>query len=365
MKVLYALPQFRANTGQETRLAQIIKYGQGKWESTLMSNNFFLSQGSFPLESNVGILKIQYYYSLFLNPFPVRSAINRFDLVHIESGVPYLYAARPLGIPKIYTLHGEFEQTKASITHRIKGALANILELKLAGIADALIGISKWACDFYKDEYGLDLHYIPDSIDMSLFRYKKKTVDRERLKLTMVGGWDGFNGRKRQHDFFDLMPSLVHAFPGIILKMVGLRTEQIETLKAIVREKGLMKSVEFIGKVPDQELASVISDTDILVVTSLWEGFHRPTVEAMASGVPVLARHPATGFNPLNVAHYQHVKESGGGDTFDLSRDDIVEKVEGILDHYCDMAWKGYEYAKQFDNRVILPKYEHLYRKLL
>lgn len=365
MKVLYALPRFRANTGQETRLAQIIRYGQGKWESTLMSNNFFLLPGSFPLESNVSILKIRNYYSTFLNPFPIRSAIKKFDLVHIESGVPYLYAAKHLRIPKIYTLHGEFEQTKGSIKGKIKASMANILEAKTADIADALIGVSKWVCDFYKKEYGFDLHYIPDSIDMSLFRYKKKLVDRERLKLAIIGGWDGFDGRKRQHDFLELMPSLVHAFPGISLKMIGLRTEQIEVLKSIVYEKGLMEFVEFIGKVPDHELASAISDTDILVVTSLQEGFHRPTIEAMASGVPVLARQPSADVSPLNMAHYLHVKESGGGDTFDFPKDDIVEKVEGILDQYGDKACRGYEYAKQFDNKVVLPKYEHLYRTLL
>lgn len=365
MKVLYALPWFRANTGQETRLAQIIRYGQNKWESALMSNSFFLLPGSFPSETNVNVLKSRYYYSLFLNPFPIRSEVRKFDIFHIESGIPYLYAARSIRVPKIYTLHGESEHYDRSIINRFREPVANRLESILVSFADAVIGVSEWVCKFYKEKYGFDILYVPDSVDLSLFQYRKKIPNREILKLTIVGGWDGFSGRKRQHEFLDLMPSLIHSFPGVTLKLVGLRAEQIDSLRSIVYKKGLMKYVVFIGKISDSELASHISCTDILVVTSLWEGFHRPTIEAMASGVPVLARSPEVGINEQNVAHYLHVKNSGGGATFYMSGDDAIAKIWNILDNYSEMAYKGYEYAKKFDNKVVLPKYENLYKQLL
>ncbi len=60
-------------------------------------------------------------------------------------------------------------------------------------------------------------------------------------------------------------------------------------LKAQIQRAGLRGRVEFLGKVSDAQLKACYQRAQILVTTSLHEGFCVPVVEAMAIGVPVIA----------------------------------------------------------------------------
>ena len=46
--------------------------------------------------------------------------------------------------------------------------------------------------------------------------------------------------------------------------------------------------ITFLGRVPDQELATILQGATALVYPSLYEGFGLPVIEAMAAGVPVI-----------------------------------------------------------------------------
>jgi len=61
------------------------------------------------------------------------------------------------------------------------------------------------------------------------------------------------------------------------------------TLRDQVERLGLSRSVQFTGYVPDDDLAHFYRSAYALVQPSLLEGFGLPSVEAMASGTPVLS----------------------------------------------------------------------------
>lgn len=69
-----------------------------------------------------------------------------------------------------------------------------------------------------------------------------------------------------------------------------------KTVKAL----GLEDRVKIVGFVPDRELPAYYRGAEVLLVTSLWEGFCLPAVEAMASGCPVV--YANTGSLPEVVA---------------------------------------------------------------
>jgi glycosyltransferase involved in cell wall biosynthesis len=60
-------------------------------------------------------------------------------------------------------------------------------------------------------------------------------------------------------------------------------------LSALVQSLGLGKRVTFTGFVPDEELALLYNASTMLALPSKGEGFGLPAVEAMASGLPVIA----------------------------------------------------------------------------
>jgi glycosyltransferase involved in cell wall biosynthesis len=60
-------------------------------------------------------------------------------------------------------------------------------------------------------------------------------------------------------------------------------------LHRYVDELGLSQAVQFGGHASDESVAAAYEASDVLVVTSAHEGFCVPVVEAMASGLPVVA----------------------------------------------------------------------------
>ena len=51
---------------------------------------------------------------------------------------------------------------------------------------------------------------------------------------------------------------------------------------------GIEERVQFLGFVPTEDLQYLLSDAEAFVLTSLWEGFGIPVLEAMATGTPVI-----------------------------------------------------------------------------
>src|SRR5262249_35754095 len=60
-------------------------------------------------------------------------------------------------------------------------------------------------------------------------------------------------------------------------------------LQSLCRELGIVDAVRFVGEVRHAELPRLYRRAEIFVQTSLAETFSHPLVEAMASGVPVIA----------------------------------------------------------------------------
>ncbi|HET8611168.1 MAG TPA: glycosyltransferase [Sphingomonas sp.] len=71
-------------------------------------------------------------------------------------------------------------------------------------------------------------------------------------------------------------------------------------LEALARSLGLAESVRFAGHVPD--IAPLLEEADLLLSTSLFEGYPAVLVEAIAAGVPVVTT-PSTPALPEILAH--------------------------------------------------------------
>lgn len=72
------------------------------------------------------------------------------------------------------------------------------------------------------------------------------------------------------------------------LVVIG-RLREGSKVPAVLDRLGLRSAVEFVSGISDDELARLYAEAELAVVPSLYEGFSLPAIEAMASGVPLVA----------------------------------------------------------------------------
>ncbi len=88
-----------------------------------------------------------------------------------------------------------------------------------------------------------------------------------------------------------LLVAREHHDPEATLTVVGRPVVATYTgaLRRFVDDLGLHDAVMFAGVLSDADLAAALARADVLVITSRHEGFGVPVLEAMTSGVPVVA----------------------------------------------------------------------------
>ena len=98
---------------------------------------------------------------------------------------------------------------------------------------------------------------------------------------------------KCQHELIDVVRLLGErlAYP-VKLLLVGVVQSQgyAQALREQIERHGLHDRVEFLGRVSEEDLYALYRCADAFVCLSEHEGFGMPLIEAMAFGVPVLAR---------------------------------------------------------------------------
>jgi glycosyltransferase involved in cell wall biosynthesis len=94
-----------------------------------------------------------------------------------------------------------------------------------------------------------------------------------------------------EHAVMALLVARAHDDPQATLDLVGNPVLPVYTdaLRRYIDEMGVRDAVSFRGLVSDGELVAAMAAADVLVVTSVHEGFGVPVIEAMTHGLPVVA----------------------------------------------------------------------------
>lgn len=150
-----------------------------------------------------------------------------------------------------------------------------------------------------------------------------------------------------------MLPQHIH------IVIVGRRTKYTEEIERFTKENGLSKRVHIISNVPFNDLPALYQSADIFVYPSRFEGFGIPVIEALYSGVPVVA---ATG---------SCLEEAGGPNSIYIHPDDIAGMVSAFKRIYTepelkkDMVEKGLEFAQQFSEIKQAGEIINIYKELM
>jgi glycosyltransferase involved in cell wall biosynthesis len=196
--------------------------------------------------------------------------------------------------------------------------------------ADAVIAISRHAADEGIRILGLDpdrVHVAPHGIDPIFQPGDDPTADPPYLLI--VGE---YSRRKGFAEAFAVIDALSEAGYPHTLKVAGRVHEWARAeLTALHASSRSRDKIELLGFVND--LPQLYRQATTVLMTSRYEGFGLPAVEAMACGVPVVA------FSNTAITE---VVEGGGVLVADGDVDAMVKAVRSLLDSPELMAeWRG------------------------
>ncbi|PST82453.1 glycosyltransferase family 1 protein [Pedobacter yulinensis] len=231
--------------------------------------------------------------------------------------------------------------------------------------ADQIIAISERTKQDIVQHYGIDpsrIEVVYQSCDPA-FRNKlpENTLQDIRSRYALPAGYllnvGTIEVRKNLLLLIEALPHLSE--PALKLVVVGKKTPYFARVQAAIDRLQLENRVIFLENVPFADLPGIYQCAKIFVYPSRYEGFGIPLLEALHSGVPVVA---ATG---------SCLEEAGGPGGLYVSPDDapaLAGAINRILtDHAlrAEMIRSGTGHLQQFDDALLAGQLMKCYLKLL
>ena len=94
---------------------------------------------------------------------------------------------------------------------------------------------------------------------------------------------------ERRKNMLLALKALHHLPDDISLVLVGRHTDYADELKAYAAANGLTPRLQMLHDVTDDELPAIYARAEVFVYPSVYEGFGIPIIEAISSGLPVVA----------------------------------------------------------------------------
>lgn len=156
-----------------------------------------------------------------------------------------------------------------------------------------------------------------------------------------------------------LIKALPHTRGNEHLFVVGKPKAYFDEVKKYITEHQLTDRVTFLHEVTFQELPAFYQMATVFVYPSRYEGFGIPILEALYSGVPVIA------------AKGSCLEEAGGPDSLYINPDDeldLAKKINKVWNTPAlrqEMMLKGFEYCCNFSNEKLAAQLMQVYKKTL
>ena len=245
-----------------------------------------------------GLLKRFDGLFMALAAFPRLRALRRagrLDLLDAHFAYPDGYAATLLGrwlnVRVCITLRG----TEARQAH--DSALAPLLRRALQS-ADQVFAVSASLAQVAL-KLGAAPHQVQvvgNGVDLARFAPIDRDTARAALGLSatvpILVTVGGLCERKGFHRVIAALPALRRKHPELHYLVVGGASPEgdwTERLHALRTDLGLEEAVTFLGPMPPDRLAAVLSAADVFVLSTRNEGWANVLLEAMACGLPVVA----------------------------------------------------------------------------
>ncbi len=210
------------------------------------------------------------------------------------------------------------------------------------------ITISKWCEDWLKEEFGKEVKFAPNGLDLSLFRYKERKFEPGKKVRILV------EGNSKDH-----YKNVDESFK--IVNQLDQEHFEIWYLSYNGEPKEWYRVDKFFNKVPYDKVGEVYGSCDILLKSSKLESFSYPPLEMMATGgISIVAP---------NAGNIEYLKNGGNCLLYEQGNiEDALQKIKAVcqdselrkkLLKYGLETAKGREWGNLINNILELYGYNH------
>lgn len=301
-------------------------------------------------------------------PWEVRRRAGRIldqvrpDIVHLQSfigiGRGVAYEAHDRGIPIVATNHVMPDNLASvgSLPTRMVPVLARRgweLAASVYARADVVTSPTPVAAQYVQRHAGLE-SVIAISCGVDLDRFEPKHAKPEQHSILFVGRVDPEKNLATLLRAFALMSDDVDAY----LDIVGGGSERFE-LEQLAAGLGVAERVRFHGRVSDERLAELHHAATVFVMPSAAELQSIATLEALASGTPVVVADAMALPHLVDNGVEGYLVPTHNAHAFARQIAAIVKLSES---EYLRMSANALERAAQHDATRIVRQYEELYK---
>ena len=316
----------------------------------LRKRAFRFNDGSIGRAANFWYQEIKFMQKALLNDNP--------QIVNAHWAYEYAFAA--ILAKKKYIL------TTRDIPHIIlkyETTLYRLVRFIMAGIAlkvskniSTISNYAKLKTQLYTNRF---IHVIPNPSIKDVPKLKIKKKLNKKIRIIMIN--NGFSFRKNIKIALKAFKEFNKNFSNSNLTLFGHGMERHNTCYTWAKKNCLIKNVIFRGSLDKKSLMKILPNYDIMLHTSLEESFGNIFLEAMMSGVPLIAGKNS-GAAPEIVR--------GFGLLVDVNN--IKEIINGLNKYALNpklwskirvSAYKNVK--KKYSQKNIVTKYLSLYKKIL
>jgi glycosyltransferase involved in cell wall biosynthesis len=234
-------------------------------------------------------------------------SIRRFnpDILFAHATIPAIYArALPVSVPIVWVMH-------SSVNDFVESPLLCRAEQILSRRAKAVIGVSQKHVDDYLDAIGRHpaLIVVPNGIDVARFEHAASTSTRSnggtpernavstQQKSKQIVQIGRYVPEKGQIDTLRAFARVLEAEPDARLLLCGVIEDRAyhAAVIALANQLGIASRVDIEG--PLTHVDALLGESDVFVMPSSLEAQGIAFLEALASGIPVVANQiPAFAF---------------------------------------------------------------------
>ncbi|WP_102407567.1 glycosyltransferase family 4 protein [Parabacteroides bouchesdurhonensis] len=274
------------------------------------------------------------------------------------------YGLKSSNIKSVVTIHDLIFLRYPQFYRRIDRVIYTNKFRKACKEADCIIAISEMTKRDIIRFFNIDadkIHVIYQGCDLSFTHpaeEERKALVRSAYNLPKRYILNVGSIEKRKNLLL-VIKALKQVDEDVSLVAIGKRTEYTDQLEKYIMDNDLSKRVRLLDGVPFEDLPAIYQQASLFVYPSFFEGFGIPIIEALHSGIPVIA---ATG---------SCLEEAGGPDSIYVNpnnESDMAQSINSVLSSPVlaeKMIKAGKEYVQNFSDKTIARQLMELYKGLL
>lgn len=235
------------------------------------------------VHANVGGLNLGAYERKLLSQPMQADVIKSNQVAGADIALDVARKSRSKFVARCGYLLAEFQERRYGERSR-EAKAARKLEEKVFRGADWVTVTTHKMAEAVAERYKVlpeKIGVIPNYVETDRFR-PQPHVAGDKLRIGFVGRLD------TQKNLHNLITALVDIDVEVWLIGYGPLKEELERFA-----EGTVAQFKFIGNVPNHQLPDMLSQCDLFVMPSLYEGHPKALLEAMACGLPVLGTRVA------------------------------------------------------------------------